>query len=80
MRKIIVVSDIHINAYGSERNKFIKFLNLLECDLLIINGDLFDLYLGGEFKYYSGEPMPNLEKTIAERNYTNNPGTDIRGE
>lgn len=42
--------------------------------------DKFDLYLGGEFRYYPSEGMPNLETAVSERNYTNHPGTDIRGE
>lgn len=44
--KIIVVSDIHLNSYYSKEDQFMELMSKIEADLLIINGDLYDLYVG----------------------------------
>lgn len=44
--KLVIVSDIHINSYFSKKEKFLKLVRTLDTDILIINGDLYDLYLG----------------------------------
>ena len=46
MLKVTVISDIHIGAYGSKKNKFLDLLRHLKTDHLILNGDIYDLYLG----------------------------------
>jgi len=43
--KIVVVSDIHIGSHFSKEEKFLELVRDLETDLLIINGDLYDLYV-----------------------------------
>jgi len=43
--KIIVVSDIHINSHFSKKDRFLELMSKIECDLLVINGDLYDLYV-----------------------------------
>ena len=44
--KLIIVSDIHINSYFSKEEKFLNLMSKIECDVLVINGDLYDLYVG----------------------------------
>ena len=44
--KITIVSDIHINSFFTKEKKFLELMDTLETDLLVINGDLYDLYLG----------------------------------
>jgi len=77
MQKIIVVSDIHINSYGSEKKAFLEFISTLKCDLLVINGDLFDLYLGKvdhdllrklpTFVYIKGNHDQDIDKCLGAR-------------
>lgn len=43
--KVVVVSDIHLNSYSSKKDKFIEFVKNLKADILVINGDLYDLYI-----------------------------------
>jgi len=42
--KTVIVSDIHIGSVRCELEAFKSFLFTLECDRLIIAGDLFDLW------------------------------------
>ena len=44
--QVTVVSDIHINSYFSKEEKFLDLVSKLKTDVLVINGDLYDLYLG----------------------------------
>ena len=44
--KVVIVSDIHLGSWGSEKDKFLDFIKDLEADHLILNGDIYDLYLG----------------------------------
>lgn len=44
--KLVVLSDIHLNSFFSKKEKFLKFLGNLSADILVINGDLYDLYVG----------------------------------
>ena len=44
--KLVIVSDIHINSYFSKEEKFIDLMGKIEADILVINGDLYDLYVG----------------------------------
>jgi len=77
MQKIIVVSDIHINSYGSEKKAFLEFISTLKCDLLVINGDLFDLYLGKvdhdllrklpTFVYIKGNHDQDIDKCLGAK-------------
>lgn len=40
--KTVVVSDIHLGSKWSHVKEVIEFLNSVECDLLILNGDIID--------------------------------------
>lgn len=44
--KISIISDVHINSYFSKWKKLLPLLESLETDLLILNGDIYDLLLG----------------------------------
>ena len=44
--KIVIMSDVHINSYFSKKEKFLNFLSRINADKLILNGDIFDIYLG----------------------------------
>ena len=43
--QIVIVSDIHLNSYFSKRDKFLNLVKKLKTDILIINGDLYDLHI-----------------------------------
>lgn len=43
--KIVVASDIHLGSWGSNKEKFLKFIMELKTDHLVLNGDVYDLYL-----------------------------------
>lgn len=44
--KITIVSDVHINSRYSKSDKLNYLLATLSTDLLILNGDIYDLHLG----------------------------------
>jgi len=46
MQNIAVVSDVHLGSVYSKCKDFYYFIENLETDLLILNGDIYDLYLG----------------------------------
>jgi len=48
--KLIIVSDIHINSHFSKEEKFLELMSKIETDVLVINGDLYDLYVGPPLK------------------------------
>lgn len=51
MEKTIIVSDLHIGNGESHIARFVEFLETLEFDTIIFNGDIFDLL------YYSKDKM-----------------------
>lgn len=40
--KTIVISDIHLGTKGAKANELVRFLKLIKCDNLILNGDIID--------------------------------------
>jgi len=54
--KLVIVSDIHINSHFSKEEKFLELMKKIEADILVINGDLYDLYIG--------PPLKDVRKTI----------------
>jgi len=40
--EIVVVSDLHLGARNSRAGEFLDFLSRVACDLLVVNGDLFE--------------------------------------
>lgn len=47
--KITIVSDVHINSHFSNECEFIEFIKNLKTDCLILNGDIYDLYLKKDY-------------------------------
>lgn len=44
-KKTVIISDQHIGSYGAQEQKVVDFLTGLEADLLVFNGDLYDVFL-----------------------------------
>lgn len=45
MLKIIVISDVHLGNSATEPIHFFNMIESLDTDLLILNGDIYDLYI-----------------------------------
>ena len=42
---ILVISDLHLGTYGSEADEVLAYLNSIEADKIVINGDFVDIML-----------------------------------
>lgn len=58
--KRLVISDIHLGTQGSQEDKLLKFLSKLDCDELILAGDIVDFIRIPKFS----ELTPHIFKII----------------
>jgi len=42
---ILVISDLHLGTYGSEADEVLAYLNTIDADKIVINGDFVDIML-----------------------------------
>ena len=42
---ILVISDLHLGTYGSEADEFLAYLDSINADKIVINGDFVDIML-----------------------------------
>ena len=65
--KRVVISDLHIGSKYSKEEKLIEFLQSLECDELILAGDIIDFIKVPSFTEHSGalfKLLDNFENKI----------------
>lgn len=41
---VAILSDVHLGTYGCHANELLNYLKTLEVDILILNGDIFDIW------------------------------------
>jgi len=44
-KEVVIISDVHINSFSSKKEEFLEIIKELKTDLLILNGDIFDLHI-----------------------------------
>ncbi|MDR6241640.1 UDP-2,3-diacylglucosamine diphosphatase [Aureibacter tunicatorum] len=42
--QIVVISDLHLSTYGCQSKAILNYLNSVEPEILILNGDIFDIW------------------------------------
>ncbi|GIR99232.1 MAG: hypothetical protein CM15mP102_00530 [Flavobacteriales bacterium] len=42
---ILVISDLHLGTYGSEADEVLAYLDTINADKIVINGDFVDIML-----------------------------------
>lgn len=59
--KVAVISDVHLGFIGCKAKELNKYLNSIEPEILVINGDLIDIW---QFRSYY---FPNSHTRVIER-------------
>lgn len=59
--KISIVSDIHLGTYGSKAKELLYYLNSIDPDILILNGDIIDVW------QFSKHYFPNSHLAVIQK-------------
>lgn len=61
--RVVIVSDVHLGTYGSHAESFIDYLDKVNPEILILNGDIFDIW---QFKksYFPGAHFQAIQSII----------------
>ncbi len=55
--ELVVISDVHLGTYGCKAKELLQYLNSIQPEMLVLNGDIIDIW---QFKK-SYFPKPHLE-------------------
>ena len=42
--EVVVISDVHLGTYGSNAKELVNYLESIEPEILILNGDIIDIW------------------------------------
>ncbi len=60
---IVVISDTHLGTYGCHANELFQYLNSIDPDKIILNGDIIDVWQFNK-KYFPSQHMNVLNKFL----------------
>lgn len=60
---VVVISDVHLGTYGCHADELIAYLNSIQPNKLILNGDIIDIWQFGK-RYFPPSHMKVLRKII----------------
>ena len=58
---ILVISDLHLGTYGSEADEFLAYLDSINADKIVINGDFVDIMLFNK-RFWPSSHSGNFQK------------------
>lgn len=61
--KIAVISDVHLGTYGSRAEEVLLYLNSIDPEILVVNGDLVDIWQFRK-RYFPKSHLAVLQKLI----------------
>ncbi len=62
--EIVVISDVHLGTYGCKAKELLRYLNSIQPEILILNGDIIDIW---QFKksYFPKSHLKIIKKIIS---------------
>jgi UDP-2,3-diacylglucosamine pyrophosphatase LpxH len=42
--EVVVISDVHLGTYGSRASELVAYLDSIEPEILVLNGDIVDIW------------------------------------
>ncbi len=42
--ELVVISDVHLGTYGARANDLVDYLQSIEPEVLVLNGDIIDIW------------------------------------
>jgi UDP-2,3-diacylglucosamine pyrophosphatase LpxH len=55
--EVLVLSDIHLGTYGCKAKELLNYLNTIEPEILVLNGDIIDIWQFSK-RYF---PKPHMK-------------------